>query len=214
MTLLAEGRLEAMRGRFDDGRARYREGREILVEMGAAIRAAGTRSFAGDIERLAGDLPAAEREFRRCVEELSALGELGFLSTHAANLGQILYEQGRFHDAEEMSKLSEASAASDDFISQAQWRGLRAKVLARGGVDREARAMIDEAIAILEGSDMFDLQWETRRDLAEVHRLAGRSEEASRALREALALLEVKGVTPLIERVSPQLRALEAPIAD
>ena len=205
MTQITEALHEAMRARFDRARTLFRNGRAILVDIGSGVRAAGLQAVAGRIEQLAGDLGAAERELRRSVDELSAMGERGYLSTHAAELGQVLYAQDRLDEAQRMTEVSEEAAASDDLISQALWRGPRAKILARRGDDDAALVLIEEALSLLERSDFVDSRWETLADLAEVHQLAGRTEDAARALGQAIELVERKGVVPLIQRFRDRL---------
>jgi Flp pilus assembly protein TadD len=76
---------------------------------------------------------------------------------------------------------------------------------ARRGDDDTALVLIEEALSLLERSDSVDLRWEALADLAEVHRLAGRTEDAARALGQAIELVERKGVVPLIQRFRDRL---------
>ena len=50
-------------------------------------------------------------------------------------------------------------------------------------------------------------------DLAEVLEIAGRSDEAGVAYRQALDLYEQKGIAPLARRTRDRLAALQAPTA-
>jgi class 3 adenylate cyclase len=210
MTLMSEGYSLAMLGRTDEGRALHRRGHDILLELGLRIKAGAMQDSASRIETLAGDLAAAEHELRQGIDSLASMGELGYLSTQAAMLGEVLYRRGRLDEAEEMTHVSERSAASDDLISQVQLRGVRAKVLARRGESAAAVALAEEARAISNPMDFWDLRSECLRDLAEVYRLVGRPEDAARALERALAIIEKKGVLPLIEVVGVQLAEFRA----
>jgi class 3 adenylate cyclase/tetratricopeptide (TPR) repeat protein len=203
----------AMQGRFDDARARFRHGHRLLEDLGMTMWAAGTQFSAGWIEMLAGEPAAAEREYRKGMEALRSMGELGYLSTQAAELGQALYEQGRLDEAEEMAGVAKGAGAPDDLSTQAVWRGVRAKVLARRGELAPAIALAEEAVAMMAASDFADLRARAQMDLAEVYRIAGRREEAVAMLRETLDLLERTGIVPLIERVRAGLAELERPTA-
>jgi tetratricopeptide (TPR) repeat protein len=212
MTEISEGYSLALLGRFDRGRALYRRGEDLLEELGQRIKAAALRDGAARIEMLAGDYEAAERETRRGYEGLRSMGELGYLSTQAAMLGEWLYQLGRDDEAEELTRVSEEAAASDDTISQIQWRGVRAKVLARRGDAADAIALAGEGESLARPTGFWDLRSESLRDLAEVNRLVGRPHDALRALREALAIVEEKGAVPLIARDRERLRELEAEV--
>ncbi|MGH2679229.1 MAG: ATP-binding protein [Actinomycetota bacterium] len=200
----------AMLGRSDDGRRLYLRGYAILEDLGMTLWAGGTRYAAGYIEMLAGDLTAAEREFRLGIEALRSVGDLGFLSSQAAELGQVLYEQGRLEEAEEMAGFAQRSGASEDISTQVPWRGVRAKLLARRGEFEPAIALVEEAVAMMEGSDFVENRAEALSDLAEVLQLSGRADEAVAPLREALGEVERKGVLPLVERIRSRLAAIEA----
>ncbi len=213
MTTMSEGFSLAMLGRFDEGRMLYRRGHDVLEELGLRMKAGGMQDSASRIESLAGDLDAAERELRKGSEALASMGERGYLSTQAAMLGEVLYERGRLDGAMEQTRLSEEAAASDDTISQAQWRGVRAKVLARRGEPAAAVALAEEAEAISAPTGFWDLRSEALTALAEVYRLVGRPDDASAALRGALELVEEKGVVPLIERIRARLEEMESTTA-
>ena len=83
--------------------------------------------------------------------------------------------------------------AEDDASTQMQWRGVRAKVLARRGRHADAETLAREAVAICETTDLLDQQGDVYSDLAEVLRLAGDHGGAAAAFDEALARYERKG---------------------
>ena len=125
--------LEAMHGRFDEGRDLYGRSRAILEELGMTFALAGRAVIPAAIETLAGDPEAAERELLAGYEVLSGLGENELRSTIAAALAQALYDQRRDDEAEHYSRISEETAAEDDFGSQVIWRGARAKRIEEAG---------------------------------------------------------------------------------
>ena len=87
--------------------------------------------------------PSAERDLRRDYEALTAIGETYLRSTVAGDLAQAVYVQGRYDEALELSRVAEELAAEDDVTSQAFWRSVRAKVLAR-------RDRLEEAVPLAE----------------------------------------------------------------
>ena len=185
--------LRAMRGDFDDARRLYRDAQEMLRELGATVVGASTSLETAWVERLAGDLSAAERELRRDYGALEELGEKYLLSTVAGELGRVLYLQGRLDDAEQMTRQAQDIADVDDIASQTLWRTVYAKILARKGEGARALDLMREAVELLEPTDSIVAQADTLTDFAEVLRMGGRPKDANAIMDDALALLDAKG---------------------
>jgi class 3 adenylate cyclase/tetratricopeptide (TPR) repeat protein len=193
--LNGRARLEAMEGRFDAARvtaaraaARAEGGREVE-------RYSHVSTAAGMIELLAGDPAAAERELRPACERLEDMGELGYLSSAVPLLLEALYRQGRDEEALQLSERwrPDRLTVPEDMDAQVGWRSVRAKLLARQGDIGEAEALAREATALAAGTEDLELRAKAVTDLAEVLRLAGRAQESTAALQEALHLHERKG---------------------
>ena len=185
--------LEAMTGRIDEAREHYVKATSTLEDRGLTTLLASLRMYAGMVELLAGNFEAAEHELRLSYDALAAVGHSAFLSTTAAFLAKPLYELGRYDDALYMTRASDAAASADDIASQVIWRGTRAKVLAHQGDERQATKFAQEAVKLLEDTDLLNTRADAFADLAETMRLLGRDEEASAARAEALELYETKG---------------------
>jgi tetratricopeptide (TPR) repeat protein len=184
--------LHAMLGSYDVARDLYRQSRTTLHDLGERILAAFTASNSARVEMLAEDPETAERELRRDFEDLNRMGEKYFLSTIAGLLAHAVYLQGRYEEAEQLSRVSEESS-EDDVESQSLWRRARSKAIAQLGQVSEAETLAREALALSQKSDSPVLQANTLLDLAEVLRVAGRVSEALPYVRDALRLLEQKG---------------------
>jgi tetratricopeptide (TPR) repeat protein len=185
--------LNAMQGRFDQARDLYRRSRSLFEELGQRLLASQISLFSGRVEMLAEDFVAAERELRRDFDALTGMGEKYFLANVAPLLAQAVYLQGRYEEAEELSRIGEGAATEDDIEAQALWRRAQAKVLARRGQFEEAERLAREAMGLIEDTDGLDLQANTLMDLAEVLQLASRPDAAVPIVREALRLHEEKG---------------------
>jgi class 3 adenylate cyclase/tetratricopeptide (TPR) repeat protein len=185
--------LLAMRGEFEAGRQLYTDAQAMLSELGSTVVGASTSLATGMVELLAGDLGAAERELTRDYQALTELGEKYLLSTVAGELARVFYAEGRFEEAERMSRQAQHLADTDDIESQIRWRTVQAKLLARKGNRDVALILIGEAVDLLERTDAVVAQADTLVDLAEVLRHAGRRKDADEALEDALALFEAKG---------------------
>ncbi len=197
--------LYAMRGDFDRARATYTHAQGLLEELGGYVAASGSLESA-QIEILAGDLGAAEAALRRDYQELEAMGERYVLSSVAGMLARVLYEQGRYDEAGELSSTVESLSSAEDIDAQALWRGVRAKVLARRGQAQEAVQLAEEMLALRRQAESPDLEAEALADLAEVQRLSGDGAwEAT--LAAAVAGYERKGDVASIRRLSEHANA-------
>jgi tetratricopeptide (TPR) repeat protein len=162
----------------------------------------------GEIEILGADPAAAEAELREGFRLLDEMGEKALLSTVAFKLGEALYLQGRYEEAEEFARVSEDLTPPDDIASEVGWRALRAKILARRAELEQAERLSTEAVRLIEQTDALPHHADVLVSRAEVLRLAGRSEEATAALQEAIRLYETKGILPALERTRALLSQL------
>ncbi len=192
--------LRAMNGEFESARSFYRKGRAMLRELGQGVIAASTGLDVARTELLAGDLAGAEREVRADYEFLASKGETYFLATLAALLARIVRAQNRDAEALELSVAAEVAAAADDIDAQSLWRSVRAPILARAGDLAQAEALARAAVDLAARTEAPILQAEARSELAEVLRLAGKTDEARQAMVEATALYFSKGDIVSTER--------------
>jgi ATP/maltotriose-dependent transcriptional regulator MalT len=187
------------------------QGLDLAQELGMEVHWGGLSMVKGWLEILAGTPEAAEPLLRHAYDHLGEIGEQGYRSTVATVLADVVYRQGRYGEAEELARSSEELAAPDDITSQAEWRSVRARVLARRGESDEARLLADEAVELARGTDHLEWQASILSASAEVHQVAGESAEAAAQLEEALRLYEEKGVVPAIERTRALLAELVSP---
>ncbi len=204
------GTLEAMLGNFDEARSIHEElrGRYEALGMLAWIGASGQQRWA--TEMLAGDLEAAEREARAGCELLEQMGEKGWLSTQSCQLALSLIALGRHDEAEEWADRGRELGSADDAVTQLTWREAKALVLARRGELQPAEAMMRDALASVDRTDMLDEQGDARLYLADVLVLGGRTEEAADAVEQAVDLYDRKGVVVMAERARTRLAELRS----
>src|SRR6266516_200356 len=90
------GGLEAMQGRFDTASALVADARRRLEELGQMSQVARICGpVTGAALLLAGDGDAAERALRESCESLERMGDRNLLATQAADLAEVLYQEGR-----------------------------------------------------------------------------------------------------------------------
>jgi hypothetical protein len=104
------------------------------------------RSFLADIERLSGDLPAAERILREANDELGALGAEEYRTSVACQLAYVLEQQHSDDEAESYLDEVDRIASTDDIDPQVRSRSVRARILARRGTLDEAERLAHNAV--------------------------------------------------------------------
>ncbi|MGH3058827.1 MAG: AAA family ATPase [Gaiellaceae bacterium] len=207
------GCLEAMRGEFDRARELCSRGRLMLQDLGLNVVAASRSQDSCTVEMLAGDPAAAERDLRRDFDALTEMGEAYLLSTIAGELARAVHAQGRMEEADELSRIAEQFSAADDVTSQALWRSVRAKVVARRGASDPALELAAEAVGLLRSTDALVRQADALVDEAEVLGLLGQGAAARDRLDEAIRLFERKGNVVAAGRTRSALEVLPATAA-
>jgi tetratricopeptide (TPR) repeat protein len=186
--------LEALRGTFDDGRRLVDRAREIYESLGLMLGSAQTCGHVGGmLELLAGDYEAAERVFRSSCETFERHEQWASLATRAAELAEALYAQRALADAEQWANVARQHTGEGDISAQFLWRAVLAKVLAQQGAVDDAQALAREAVAFADRTDAVNQRGYVWFSLAEVLRIAGASEEASRCAAFAVDLFTHKG---------------------
>jgi predicted ATPase/class 3 adenylate cyclase len=205
--LLRLAGLQGMRGRFDQARMMIATSRATLEDLGQLLYQAASAQEAGMVEMLAGDLEAAEREFREGYDALEEMEEGAYLGDTAALLAKALYELGRLEEAEKYTHISE-EAAGDVLTLKPDWAPTRAMVLARRGEFEPAVTLAREAIEISATTDDLWVRGDAFMALAEILRMAEMNEDAALFVEKAIALYEAKGIVPAIEKAQARLASL------
>jgi tetratricopeptide (TPR) repeat protein len=208
--LRSAGDLHGMRGEFDQSRRLGEESRTLYEELGLKLAGAQASVDFSMIELEAGDPLAAEAMARAGFEVLQEMGEHAYLSSCAALLAEALHAQGLNHEASRFVEISERNAHTNDVIGGAQWRSVKAKVLAASGRTEEAVRIAQTSVDQLAGTDLEVFKGGALMALGEVLRTAGRVGESVAAFEQAKALYERKGALVLHDHA----RALLMELAD
>jgi len=205
--LIFTSALFAMLGQFEEARSRFSATRTYLEDRGL-LRLVGTIALHGGwLERLAGDLEAADAALADGIAILQSLGETGVLSTLAAMRAGVLVELGRAEEAEASIRLAQENGAPDDIATQVAWRSAAAELAADGGRLKDAQRLVGEAIALVEPTDFLELRGGVFEAQAWVESRAGRRDRWSAALARAIAEYEAKGDVVTPPRLREQLAA-------
>ena len=183
------------------GKSLFGAGHDFIT----TILAHGVAHSAGEIELLAGEPEAAERELRSACEELQRIGDWGHFATTAPYLAEALLAQGRGEEAAPLIDLAAQWTLADDADAQIGGRRVRAKLIAQQGDLEEAERLARDAAARAGRTDYLNLHGRVLSDLAEVLALAGKPDEATDVLEQALVLYERKGNMVMAERTRARL---------
>jgi class 3 adenylate cyclase/tetratricopeptide (TPR) repeat protein len=184
--------LEAMRGRFARARHHYQRSHMTFDELGLSVQLASFRMYAGWAELLAGHTTVAERQLRMGYEALERMGGQSYLSTTAAFLARAVLAQERYDEAQRLTQVCEDVTPDDDRVTQAMWRGTRARLLATRG-DEGAEPLARESVELSLQTDCLNMQADALLDLAETLRLLQRRDESMDVLAQAIQLYQAKG---------------------
>ncbi len=184
--------LHAMRGEVELARRLYADSIAVYDELGLRFRRASRASIGAQVELVAGDAAAAERELRDAIDTLAQIGAQGVHTTLGAVLADLLAQLGRDEEAGELARQVADEVAEDDLAPQALWRATLAGVLVRAGEVDEASRLAQAALALTERTDFPALRVAALTAAAEVAEQGGRP-EARELLAEARALCEAKG---------------------
>ncbi len=192
--LMWMGGLEAMRGKFAEGRAHVARAKSIYRELGLANAATDlcNRVLAA-IEMLAGRPAEAERALRESCELLRQLRQTALLATRAAELAEAIYQQRRYEEAENWTRVAQDSAGEDDLDAALYWHPVRAKTMARQGRIEEGERLCNETLELVSRTDALNRHADSLLALAEILRIADRDDEAGDVTRDAVRFYEMKG---------------------
>ena len=193
--------LHAFDGRLEPGRRMAEQAQAVYEEFGYRMAlACGCCAVLAEIELLAGRSDRAEAVLRCSCDRLEAMQERACLASRAAELADVIYQLGRYEEAERWNAVAKQHAATDDIGAQFLIRAIGAKILARRGSFGEAERAGREAVRLAEQTDALNNRGKVHLDLAEILRLDGRQEEAEASIALAVEQFERKGNRVAAER--------------
>jgi DNA-binding SARP family transcriptional activator len=201
--------LEAARGRFSEARRLLDEAQRSLEGQDIFAFVCTVAQSTLNIERLAGNLHAAEQVAREVCATTQAMGLLTFLATDLPHLADVLIEQGRLDEAAAELAHAQSIVRPDDddaLFRQARARGMLE--LARGDLAAAEASIRGALVHATEIDDPID-RVETFSALARVLFAAGRGGEAREMATEALAISETCGLEVHAQRMRDVLGSAE-----
>jgi ATP/maltotriose-dependent transcriptional regulator MalT len=201
--------MTAMQGSADEGLKHAARSREIGSDLGWRVFVDSSHPDVM-IEIWRGNNRRAAERLRSIYENLTALGEKGFLSTVATELATVLLDMDETDQIEELCRVAEATGAADDAATQGELAAVCARLMARRGDLAAAETMARQAVAMADETEYQILHAWSRLALADVLRLAGRRVEAVDQIREVLAGEEHRGNQLYAATLREQIAKLEA----
>lgn len=180
--------LLAMDGQIDEARSIYRDAVATSEEFGLRLRRALQAVVGAQIEILAGDPAAAERELRASSSALAEFGAGTSAATHRAMLAEVLCTLGRPDEAEAEARAVSAHATEGDLVTQVLWRTSLARALVQRGLAADAREPAEQALALTVDMQFPFLQVAALTAAAEVD-----PAEPGRLLADACSIADAKG---------------------
>jgi tetratricopeptide (TPR) repeat protein len=199
----AIGVLRAMKGEFDEARARVEEASEALHELGLRQAAAAHSIAVAEVEALAGDDAAAERILRAGFSAVTATGDEHSTKNVAWRLGLALARQGRYDEAEPFVRIAERTERRSFWVD-IWWRVVLALIEAHRGHGEQARRLVEDARTRMATVPESGMRADALLESAEALRVAGMQAEAGALIAEAAAVSKRLGY------VVAQRRAHEA----
>jgi class 3 adenylate cyclase/tetratricopeptide (TPR) repeat protein len=194
VSIRCQGVLEALRGRFDSARTKFEASRAIAQDLGLRHGLYETELFAGFAELLADDAAAAEPHLRAASDGLGRLGIGADAEQARALLARSLLLQGRTDEADKLASHA-LETAGQNLQTAITSRAVLAEIRAAQGRHWEARALTDEALAIVAPTDVTLDHALTLLAAARVASTAGDTSSGQRQRSRAAELLDAKGVT-------------------
>jgi class 3 adenylate cyclase/tetratricopeptide (TPR) repeat protein len=188
-SLLWRAVLLAMLNRFD-------EAQPLAADAGARLRELTGDAAGGfmlsQVAHFAGNDETAARELRQYCDLLQERGLRFQLSSYAPLLGRLFCMLGRRDEAVPLVELARELGDEQDVITQMAWRQVHALISAGRGEYADAETLAREAVALARTTDGLNWQGDAFCDLAEVLRAAGRIDEATATIGQALECYDRK----------------------
>jgi class 3 adenylate cyclase/tetratricopeptide (TPR) repeat protein len=198
---------EAMLGRFDAARGHYREALAINHDLRRPWESIQDRLDASWVERLAGDLAAAEKLLRSGLADVDRMGDRTLHAFAATRLAVVLVATGRF---EEATGLIADGESIPSITNRSRVMGAQARIKAAAG-DMDARADVEAMLDPLATTGFMNVKTDALVDAAEVMAALGDRDAAVRYFSEALELCERKENLALADQLRSRLASLAAP---
>jgi tetratricopeptide (TPR) repeat protein len=204
----ALARVLAARGDIEAARE-IEDGEDVYVEAGLAVEGTSALYTRSLVAWYAGDIEQQVRLLREMIDQLEAMGDRSYLSTHLIELGVCHANAGENEEAEQALARAKEVTIPEDVIDVIGLAALEGVLKARRGEVDEAQELAHRALARADETDVVTVRLQTRWSAAEVFELAGRVDEARALLAETVEIAERYEYHVSAERTRELLTALD-----
>jgi class 3 adenylate cyclase/tetratricopeptide (TPR) repeat protein len=148
----ALGSLRRMQGRLDEARLALEEARQLYLDAGAAGDAAWAGLILGWVDVVEGSPVSAARAFREAVRVFGANEDHGHLCEAQRALAELHLAEGKVEDAERHALTANALVSPHDLTSRSSTMATLARVRAAQGRSEEAEQLLNDGLALLDGT--------------------------------------------------------------
>ncbi|HYJ60611.1 MAG TPA: adenylate/guanylate cyclase domain-containing protein [Actinomycetota bacterium] len=205
----ARASILGIQGREAESEAEFEHAYALAREFRGVVPAAlqhPRAQLAVTRDRPAEAVPIIEASY----EETRSQHDLAHLSTVAGALASLYVSLGRLDEAHPLAEECRTLGDPADIMNEIWWRRVESRLAAHAGDAELARRLMDETLAILDGTDVLMDLAETHVERAEVEQLLGDTDAARAALAAAADAYRAKGALLGEERVARRLVALDA----
>ena len=178
------GNFRRMAGREEEGRADIEGGRAMQVELGRTVDTHSFSMMTACVSLLAGRYDDAEEEIMPATKPSRRMGKRA-ISRRWAESQPLLWPRKIVPTKPTCTSTRPAIGADDDITTQTYWRAASARVLASRGDHDAACDLAKESLALLDRRRVLDMGI-LYVITAEVHRAAGRPDEARRFVEQSI----------------------------
>jgi class 3 adenylate cyclase/tetratricopeptide (TPR) repeat protein len=182
--------LKAMRGDFEAARRGIDRARQIQLELGLRLQLARLGFMSSRVERLAGNLEAAESELRQSLEALIEVGERGRSFMVALELAGVLSDLGRPQEALQALEYARVSPRIEE---DHYWLLYEGKVLSALGDTSGGEHAASRAVELGAQSDDLAAMGDALLSLAAIRADTAGAAAARPLLDQAVEVFERKG---------------------
>jgi class 3 adenylate cyclase/tetratricopeptide (TPR) repeat protein len=199
--VVIEAMIAEREGRLEDAVALTEWVTGHVLELGLIPMSTAPRSALAKLLFKMGRLDEAAATYREVIDLHTTFGQAGYLSTTLIDYAEVVHALGDPDEAERLAAEGEQVGGPEDIVNFTKGRAVRAAIAAGRGDDATALELAESSVEYAFRTDFIDEHGSSLETLADVHRSAGRRDEARAAYEQAAEIWERYGWSANAKRV-------------